>query len=62
MDKKAESLEIKSKNLRKLCILNVEHTETNDNIRSLCSEYGELVNFSRVIHKRLAFALYKSER
>lgn len=52
---------IKIKNLRKLCILNVEETETDENIRSLCAEYGNLINFNRISHKHLAFALYETQ-
>lgn len=58
----AKNSEITFKNLRKLCILNVEKSETNENIRSLCAEYGELTYFNRVSDRCLAFALYKSER
>lgn len=54
-------MEIKFKNMRKLCILNVETSETDDNIRSLCAAYGQLLDFNRICDKHLAFALYKSE-
>lgn len=53
--------EVSFKNTRKLCILNVEESETDDNIRSLCEEYGNLLDFNRVPEKRLAFVLYTTE-
>lgn len=49
------------KNFKKLCIMNVEKSETESNIRALCSAFGELEQFERVPHKNLAFPLYKSE-
>lgn len=54
--------EVTFKNFRKLCIKNVEHSETDENIRSICEEYGHLLEFYRIPGKTLAFAVYRTER
>lgn len=51
------------KDLRKLCILNAKETETDDDIRNVCEEFGQLVGFNRPPNnRRLAFPLFKSPR
>lgn len=58
METTDSGIEEKVIDLRKLCILNVEKTETDDNLRSLCAEYGQLLYFKRIPDLCLAFALY----
>lgn len=51
------------KDLRKLCILNAKETETDDDIRNVCEEFGQLIGFNRPPNnKRLAFPLFNSLR
>lgn len=54
--------EAKPKNLRKLCLMNLNPDEDNESIQTMCESFGTVVRFNRHPLKRLAFALYISER
>lgn len=54
--------ETKSKNLRKLCLMNLNTEEDDETFQTLCENFGTVVRFNRHPLKRLAFVLYVSER
>lgn len=52
-----------SKDFTKLCILNAEENISDEQIRSLCAEFGGLVGFNRPPNnKRLAFPHFRSAK
>lgn len=48
---------------RKLCIMNLDVSESDDTIRSMCEKYGPLKHFCRPpTKKELAFVLFANEK
>lgn len=49
--------------LKKLCIMGVKESDSDDFIRQLCESFGRVVHFNRPQNKKqLAFPLYQTER
>lgn len=63
MAQEGETITIKTvKDFKKLCIMNVEQATEAHHLHSICAQYGQLQDFKRFSLKKLAFALYISEK
>lgn len=51
----------KQQDYRKICIMNLEKGDTDEQIRKTCQMYGDVVDFQRP-KENLGFATYKTER
>lgn len=42
--------------------MNAKESESDDQIRSVCEEFGRVIKFNRPTNKRLAFPLFQNAR